>query len=110
LLVRIAALVAVDAPSVSYLLNLKVARRAPDLTPAGSGCPCCDRTDRRNRANRVCHRRPHRRGTRRRNRDRRARRRRTIRTSNSRVHREPPLRPWLSVTLQNHTTHHRGMK
>ena len=52
-LVRIAALAAVDAPPISYLLNLGLASEIGIDAEQGPWCPCRHRTDRRHGANRV---------------------------------------------------------
>jgi hypothetical protein len=52
-LVRIAALVAVDAPAVSYLLNIGAARGDRHRPRAGPRCARGGRADRRHGASRV---------------------------------------------------------
>ena len=52
-LVRIAALAAVDAPPISYLLNLGMASEIGIDAEQVRWRPCCHRTDRRHGANRV---------------------------------------------------------
>ena len=73
MLVRIAALAAVDAPPVSYLMNLGAAADAGVDARADPRRAGRDRADRRHRARRIRDGQ-HRRGARRRDRGRRARR------------------------------------
>src|SRR5437763_14988648 len=53
MLVRIAALVAVDASPVSYMMNIEAAGESGCRRRADPGRPCGDRADRRHRAHRV---------------------------------------------------------
>ena len=73
MLVRIAALVAVDAPAVSYLMNLGAAGEAARTTGSGPRRPYGRRPDRRHGAGRLRDGQD-RRGARARDRDRRDRR------------------------------------